>query len=157
MTKANQEDSLTDLDGEELFKLGTEALDARDYAAAYRFLRAALGKVRSANHLSQYAVALARHTGEIQTGITLCQEAVRKEPKNPEHFLRLGTVYLVAGRKKEAIRIFRLGLRVGGHPSIARWLQLLGDRKKPLIPFLSRTNPLNKYLGKIRMTLSKGR
>lgn len=150
MTKANEEDSLADLDGEELFRRGTEALDAKDYATAKRLLQEALDRERSASHLSQYALALAMHTRQIGLSITLCQEAVKKEPKNPEHFLRLGTVYLVAERKKEAIRIFRLGLRVGKHPTIVKWLQLLGDRRDPVFPFLSRTNPLNKYFGKLR-------
>jgi tetratricopeptide (TPR) repeat protein len=157
MTKTNLGESLTDLEGEELFKIGTEALDGKDYARSERYLKAALEKERTPNHLSQYALALAAHTRKIEPSIVLCQEAVKKEPKNPEHFLRLGTVYLVAGKKKEAIRIFRLGLRVGRNPTIVRWLQVLGDRKKPVIPFLSRTNPLNKYLGKIRMSLSRGR
>ena len=155
--KSNQGNPLAELDGEELFKLGTEALEAKDYAKAHRYLQAALDRERTPDHLSQYALALAAHTREIEPSIVLCQEAVKKEPKNPEHFLRLGTVYLVAGRKKEAIRIFRLGLRVGKNPTIVRWLQVLGDRKKPIIPFLSRTNPLNKYLGKIRMSLGGGK
>jgi len=157
MTKSNQENPLSDLDGAELFKLGTEALDAKNYAMAHRYLQAALAKERTPNNLSQYALALAAHTRRIDQSIILCQEAVKLEPKNSDHFLRLGTVYLVAGKKKEAIRIFRLGLRVGRNATIVRWLQVLGDRKKPLIPFLSRTNPLNKYLGKIRMSLAKGR
>jgi tetratricopeptide (TPR) repeat protein len=156
LMKSDPEAPLADLEGAELFKLGTEALNAKDYAAAHRFLLAALEQDRSPDHLSQYALALALHAGDIQTSIALCQEAVKMDPKNPEHFLRLGTIHLVGGRKKEAIRIFRLGLRVGKNPTIVRWLQQLGDRKKPIIPFLSRTNPLNKYLGKIRMTLSKG-
>jgi tetratricopeptide (TPR) repeat protein len=157
MTKTNESDALAALEDEELFRLGTEALDAKDYAAAHRYLHAALERERSANNLSQYALALAAHTRKIDESIILCQEAVKKEPKNSEHFLRLGTVYLVAGKKKEAIRIFRLGLRMGRNPTITRWLQVLGDRKKPLIPFLSRTNPLNKYLGKLRRTLTGGK
>jgi len=151
---SRQVDSLAELEVAELFKLGTEALDMKDYATARRYLQAAVERERTPNNLSQYALALAAHTREIEPSIILCQEAVKLEPKNPEHFLRLGTVYLVAGRKKEAIRIFRLGLRVGKHPTISRWLQVLGDRKKPVLPFLDRTNPINKYLGKLRMTLS---
>ena len=157
MTKPNEGDSLAGLDCAELFKLGSAALDTKEYAKAHRYLQAALARERTPDHLSQYALALAAHTREIEPSIALCQEAVKKEPKNSEHFLRLGTVYLVAGRKKEAIRIFRLGLRVGKNPTIVRWLQVLGDRKKPLFPFLSRTNPLNKYLGKIRMSLTGGK
>ena len=148
---------LAELDAAELFNLGTQALEEKDYAAAHGYLQAALELERSAEHLSQYALALAYHTGKIQTAIALGQEAVKKEPKNPEHFLRLGTVYLIAGRKKEAIRIFHLGLRVGRHPGITRTLHALGRREKPMLPFLSRTNPLNKYLGKIRMSLLKKR
>jgi tetratricopeptide (TPR) repeat protein len=157
MMKSNPGESLAELDAAELFRQGTEALDSKDYPKAHRYLKAALERERTPDHLSQFALALAAHTKQIEPSIALCQEAVKKEPKNPEHFLRLGTVYLVAGRKKEAIRIFRLGLRVGRNPTIVRWLQVLGDRKKPLIPFLSRTNPLNKYLGKIRMRLTAGR
>ena len=151
----NQAEPLAELDAAELYRLGTEALDSKDYATAHRYLKAAVEKERTPNHLSQYALALAAHTRKIEPSITLCQEAVKKEPKNSDHFLRLGTVYLVAGRKKEAIRIFRLGLRVSRNPTIQRWLQVLGDRKKPIIPFLARGNPLNKYLGKIRESLGR--
>ena len=156
VTLSDPEVPLADLETAELFKLGTEALDAKDYAAAYRFLQAALDKDRSPDIVSQYALALAAFTRKIEPSIVLCQEAVKRDPKNPEHFLRFGTVYLVAGNKKNAIRIFRLGLRVGRHPTIIKWLQVLGDRKKPVLPFLSRTNPLNKYLGKIRMKMGTG-
>ena len=156
MTESSRSE-LAGLDQAELFRLGSEALVAKDYAKAHGYLQAALEMERSADHLSQYALALAYHTGKTQKAIALGQEAVKKEPKNPEHFLRLGNLYLMAGRKKEAIRIFNLGLRVGKHPVITRTLQALGQREKPMLPFLSRTNPLNKYLGKIRMSLLKKR
>ncbi|OGU06550.1 MAG: hypothetical protein A2075_07760 [Geobacteraceae bacterium GWC2_58_44] len=157
MTNSNHENDLAELDAAELFRLGTEALNAKQYAAAHRYLRSALESERSPDHLSQYALALAHEKGDFATGIRLCQEAIKNEPKNPEHFLRLGTIYLTAGRRKEAIRIFNLGLRVGRHPMITKWLQTLGHRDKPMLPFLSRTNPLNKYLGKVRVRLSKKR
>ena len=157
MAETNDEDLIAVLDAAELFRRGAQALQAKRYAESYRFLQAALEKERSPEHLSQYGVALAHHTGEIRTGIALCQEAVKAEPKNAEHFLRLGTVYLIGGRRKEAIRIFHLGLRVGRHPGIMKMLQALGHRAEPTLPFLSRSNPLNKYLGKIRVSLSKKR
>jgi len=146
-------DKSNELDVGELFRLGSEALEARNFPLAHRFLHAALDEERSPDHLSQYGLALAQYTGNVQAAVALCQEAIKKEPKNPNHFLRLGTIYLVSGRKKEAVRIFNLGLRVGRHPGITRLLQTLGQRDKPVFPFLSRTNPLNKYLGKIRMSL----
>jgi tetratricopeptide (TPR) repeat protein len=149
------QDQADEVQAAEQFRLGSEALNAKQYPAAYRYLHAALELERSPDHLSQYALALAHEKGEIQTSIRLCQEAIKAEPKNAEHFLRLGTIYLISGRRKEAIRTFHLGLRVGKHPAITKWLQILGHRAQPVLPFLSRTNPINKYLGKIRSSLAK--
>ena len=151
--KSETERGLHDLEVDDLVQLGTAALEVRKFAAAHRYLHAALTKQRSPNHLSLYALALAQHTGNIQTAVALCQEAIKKEPKNSEHFLRLGTIYLVAGRKKEAVRVLHLGLRLGKNPGIRRLLQTLGQREKPVLPFLSRGNALNKYLGKLRNSL----
>jgi hypothetical protein len=36
------------------------------------------------------------------------------------------------------------------HPGIIRTLKQMGVRKKPVIPFLGRNNPLNIFLGKLR-------
>jgi tetratricopeptide (TPR) repeat protein len=141
----------------ELFRLGTEALAAKEYQAAERLLRLALNDERSPDHLSQYALALAHHKGDLKTAVALCQEAVKTDHRNPEQFLRLGTLYLMAGQTKQAIRTLQLGLRVGRHPGILKQLQALGRRQKPMLPFLSRAHPLNKYLGKIKMTLMKQR
>lgn len=142
-----------EMESDELVRLGKEALEARRFTLAQRYLHAALEKERTPDHLSLYALALAQATGNVKTAVVLCQEAVKREPKNSEHFLRLGTVYLAAGRKKEAIRALHLGLRVGKNPAITRLLQTLGQRERPVLPFLSRGNPLNKYLGKIRSSL----
>lgn len=146
----DDQDNPGNLNAAELYRLGTEALNAKKYARARQLLKEALELKRTPDHMSQYALALAHDTGDIPTAITLCQEAVKMDPKNPEHFLRLGTVYLIGGRRKEALRILRLGLRVGRHTGITKSLQTLGNRGKPMLPFLSRANPLNKYLGKLR-------
>lgn len=159
MTKLNKTDLYAESNGhnepdaEELFRMGSDALDARNFTSAHRYLQLALEKERTPDHLSLYAVALVQYTGNVQAAVALCQEAIKSEPRNPNHFYRLGTVYLVSGRKKEAIRIYHLGLRVGRHAGITKMLQALGQRGKPVLPFLERGNPLNKYLGKIKSNL----
>lgn len=142
-------------DAAELYQLGSQALEAKQYALAYRYLHSALTLERTPEHLSQYGLALAHERRDIRNAVSLCQEAIKNDPRNVEHFLRLGTVYLIGDQRKEAIRIFRLGLRVGKSPQISRWLQILGHRESPVIPFLARSNPINKYLGKIRTGLRK--
>lgn len=157
MTMADHKIDHGELPPAELFRLGSEALRLRHYPAARRYLEQALHLERTPEHLSLYALALAHHTGNTHQATALCQEALRKEPKNQEHFLRLGTVYLIAGRRKEALRIFHLGLRLGRHPGLSRMLQAMGLRQKPVLSFLARSNPLNRYLGKIRMNITRKR
>jgi tetratricopeptide (TPR) repeat protein len=156
MTERTHDAHPAEQDATEFYRLGSEALRLRNYPAARRYLERALHEERSPEHLSQYALALAHHTGNTRAAIALCQEALKRDPKNQEHFLRLGTVYLIAGRRRDAVKLFHLGLRLGRHAALARMLQVMGHRQKPVLPFLARSNPLNKYLGKIRVSLSKG-
>ncbi|GFO53127.1 hypothetical protein GMSM_01340 [Geomonas sp. Red276] len=147
-------DDISALSTGELYRYGSEALDGKRYADAHRFLQAAVDRERDPAYLSQLALAIMLHVGNVNHAASLCQEALRKEPKNPEHYLRLGMVFLLARRRKEAVRMLQLGLRAGKHPQITRLLNQLGHRKRPVLPFLSRANPLNKYLGKLRSRIS---
>lgn len=140
---------------EELFEMGMEALKEKRYSDAVRYLQLAVDGQRSPEYLSQLAIAVAHERGDIKAAVALCQEAIRMEPRNPELFLRLGIVYLIGDNRKDAIRIFRLGLRIGKSPAISRWLQILGHRQPPVLPFLSRSNALNRYLGKLRMKMGR--
>lgn len=135
---------------EELFEMGMEALHEKRYSDAVQYLQLAVDGQRSPEYLTQLALAIAHEKNDIKTAVALCQEAIRMEPRNPELFLRLGIVYLIGDNRKDAIRILRLGLRFGKSPAISRWLQILGHRQPPVLPFLSRSNALNRYLGKIR-------
>jgi tetratricopeptide (TPR) repeat protein len=143
-------DELAWLGAGELSRLGSEAMDARNYRLAHHYLREALERDRSANNLSLFALALVRHTGDTRTASALCYEALRMEPRDTEHYLRLGIIYLVAGKRREAIRALEVGQRAGVNEEIAKLLQVLGTRGRPVFPFLSRNNPLNKYLGKMK-------
>lgn len=135
---------------DELFEMGMEALHEKRYADAVHYLQRAVDGQRSPEYLSQLALAVAHEKHDIKAAVALCQEAIRMDPRNPELFLRLGVVYLIADNRKDAIRTFRLGLRVGKSPAINRWLQILGHRQPPVLPFLSRSNAVNRYLGKLR-------
>ncbi len=66
----------------------------------------------------------------------------------PILYLNLGRAYLAAGKKKDAIDAFQKGQRYDrSHLEIKKELQLLGVRKQPPLSFLSRSNPINKYIG----------
>ncbi len=65
-------------------------------------------------------------------------------------YLNLGRACLAAGKKKDAINAFKKGLRYNNnYGAIIKELQKMGTRKRPPLPFLERSNPINKYLGLI--------
>jgi hypothetical protein len=79
--------------------------------------------------------------------------ARKEEPKNSDIYLNLGRVHLLTGNRKQAIQVFRLGLRHGRNSRIIAELTALGLRKEPPLPFLQRSNPVNKFLGKLMTRL----
>jgi hypothetical protein len=85
--------------------------------------------------------------GSYKSAVNLCHEAIKKDPKNSEHYYRQGRILLLAGRRKDAIWVLRMGLRHGRHKEILETLAALGIRRPPPINFLARSNPFNKYLG----------
>ncbi len=66
-----------------------------------------------------------------------------------ELYLNLARAYVAAGRRKLAVECLEKGLRFDRHGEIRAELHSIGIRKKPPVPFLDRSNPINKYLGMI--------
>lgn len=75
----------------------------------------------------------------------------------PILYLNLGRAYVAARRKKDAIEALNKGLHYDkGNRVLKKELLLLGVRKKPVVPFLSRSNPINKYIGIVLHGAQKG-
>jgi len=104
---------------------------------------------------SYYAYCIAKERGLIRNAITLCKEALEKDPENPTIYLNLGRIYILSKDMPEAIKTLREGFSKGKDEFIIVELNKLGTRRKPILPFLSRKNPLNKYLGLIASRLFK--
>jgi hypothetical protein len=65
-------------------------------------------------------------------------------------YLNLGRAYVAARRKRDALDAFRKGLEYDkSNREILVEIRALGSRKKAVVPFLDRSNPINKYIGKI--------
>jgi predicted Zn-dependent protease len=77
-------------------------------------------------------------------------EVIEKEVLLPVFYLNLGRAYVAGGKKKDAIEAFHLGLKFDdSNKELWKDLRGLGERKQPAVPFLDRSNPVNKYLGKM--------
>ena len=98
-------------------------------------------------------------------GVNTCRHAFKilKEqmPFGEEFFfpilyLNLGKAYLAANKRKEAYASFKKGLEIDmGNRNLLNELKKLGIRRQPSFPFLKRSHPLNKYIGKLSHKLKK--
>lgn len=97
---------------------------------------------------SLHGLCIARERGQIRKAIEMCEKAVAADPKNIDTHIHLGMVYLAAGYTSKAIEAYRRGLKVQRYnPELIAELEKLGPRRDPVVPFLSRKNFVNKFLG----------
>lgn len=134
-------------EGEKLFASGLKALDQGDTLSALALFEKAMQKEDKPEYCSYLALCIAKERGQFQLAVTLCEKAKAREPHNPVHYLNLGKLYLYAGKRADAIRAFREGLSREKDQGIIDELNKLGTRKPPVIPFLKRSNPVNRLLG----------
>jgi tetratricopeptide (TPR) repeat protein len=140
---------MSNIKAEELYTMGMEALKSGNTGAALEFLEKAIKLERNPLFCSSLALCLAKEKRDFKEAVSLCKEAIKKDPKNSIHFLNLGKIHILANQKKDALRILNMGLRYEDNREIIAELQRFGRRRPPVIPFLERSNPLNKYLGKL--------
>lgn len=129
------------------FERARRALTMENTVAALACLERALGLEDNPRWYSFLGYCVAKERGQVTKGVELCMTSLELEPGNPDHYLNLGKVYLVSNNKEGAIRAFREGMVKGGSREIVEKLKEFGARKPPVIPFLERANPLNRYLG----------
>ena len=132
---------------DELFAAGLDALAHDDPLSALSLFEKAAQREDRPIFSSFLAFCIAKERGQFQLAVTLCEKAKAREPHNTVHYLNLGRIYLIAGKKDDAIRTFREGLGYEQDPKIIDELEKMGTRKPPFIASLKRSNPVNKYLG----------
>ncbi len=127
---------------------------------AFRLLQQ--GAVRFPNDpliLSYYGCLQAIVDKKYRSGVETCRKAIAQLKKAetfgeellyPVFYLNLGRAYVAAAKKKDAIEAFNKGLEYDNtNRDLLQELRSLGLRKKPLVPFLDRSNLINKYIGMI--------
>ena len=101
-----------------------------------------------------------------KSGLATCRKAfVQFKTPDPQSaarvypilYLNLGKAFLANGRKKDAVESFRKGLQYDrSNVEIKKEMKLLGLRKEPPIAVLSRSNLLNRIIGKMIHVKSEG-
>lgn len=136
---------------DEIFDKGLSLLREDNALSALACFEKAYEMRQAAEFQSYLALCISTERGQIREAIKLCEEAISRDPDNPAHYLNLGRVYLHSKMKQESLTALRSGAGKGTstieNGEIMELLEKLGARKKPLFPFLPRSNFLNKYLG----------
>ena len=143
---------------EESFQQGMQSFAAANYKEALALFEAAIQLEQrfrrsqpQARYLSFYGLVLGLERNEVREALRFCREAVTLESYNPDLRCNLGRVLMRAGRRKEAYQSFQRGLNLqADHPGLLRAVRHLGIRRRPVLPFLPRSNALNIFLGRMR-------
>lgn len=99
-----------------------------------------------------YGIAL--HEKRYRDGLRLCEHAVKKQFYEADNFYNLARTRMLLDDRPKAVDAVRQGLRLHPrHRGLRKLERTLGRRNRPVLPFLSRSNPLNRLLGKLRHDL----
>jgi tetratricopeptide (TPR) repeat protein len=142
---------------ESRFARGLQALEAGRGLEALALFEAAIelerrlgSRTPQARYLSFYGLCLALEADRPRDGAELCRQAIGLEFYNADLSWNYGRVLLALERRKEAYQAFLKGLAVQkNHQGILREISRMGWRKRPIVPFLDRKNPVNIALGKM--------
>ena len=129
---------------------------------AVPFLRSAIeldeqlnGECRQARYLSSYGLCLCFSNHDPRRGLGFCRKAVERESFDPDLWWNLGKVAHALRRRREAHRALHSGLRQEpGHRGIRHDLARMGSRRLPVFTFLTRHNPVNVFLGRLRASMT---
>jgi Flp pilus assembly protein TadD len=152
VTPARPIDAPSDAEARSAFEEGLAAFLARDLESAHdAFARAHRRESRDPRCMSWYALTLVLVERNSNLAVVMAEQALRSAGPDPELLLNSARVHLALNQRERAVRAVMRGLELW--PDDLR-LQLardaLGTRREPFLPFLSRRNPLNQLLGRLR-------
>jgi len=105
---------------------------------------------------SYLGYGIARYERRGKEGLALCQHAIKVQFYEPENYVLLARVYLLRRRRGKAIDALQRALKLNArHPEAVKLAKEIGFRRRPVLPFLSRGNPVNIALGKMRHSMSQ--
>ena len=99
---------------------------------------------------SWYGLTLVLVEKNSNLGVVLVDGAVRNGRPEPELVINQSRVAMALGQRVRAVRALERGLAFHpGDPDLVAARIGLGTRQRPVVPFLSRGNWLNRMLGRI--------
>jgi tetratricopeptide (TPR) repeat protein len=105
----------------------------------------------AAASFSYYGVCTAMIRHKYADAVKYCNVSVKANFLDAEHRINLALVYLERDDRKHAVHHLEAGLRLQpSNKRIHNIFRELGQRKAVMFTFLSRRNPINQWIGKLR-------
>ena len=137
--------------GQELLSQGQPKEALAYFSGAVEIEKRISDEVTQARYLSYYGLCVSLTGGSRHEALRSCRMAAKLEGFRPEICWNLGRVLLDAGKRREAYQALHWGLRMEPkHKGIKQELSRMGVCRQPVLPFLSRVNKLNVFLGRFR-------
>lgn len=90
-------------------------------------------------------------SGRLRPGMETCMGLLERRSHLPDLYCILGVLLLKSKQRAEAHAVFRSGLRLApGHGILRAGLERMGVRRRPVLSFLPRSHPANRWLGRVR-------
>ena len=106
--------------------------------------------------MSCLGLAMARAGKDLASAEQYSIKAIEKKPYTGEYYRSLAEVYLIGGKRKEAIECIDRGLKYDSdNKGLFEEMKKYGIRRKPALPFLPRSSFLNKNIGILLSKLKK--
>ena len=107
---------------------------------------------------SYLGFGIAKFQRKTQEGVALCQHAIKVQFYEPENYLNLARVHLLRHNRGKAVEAIHRALKLSPrHPEVLKVIREIGYRRRPVVAFLSRDNPLNVWLGKMRYQMQQSK
>jgi hypothetical protein len=140
------------------FRKGLRSLDQGRPVEAMAFFEASLrlernapDPARRARYASYYGLCLATAMGRKREGLNLCRMAANSDFFTPDILLNLARVLILTGDKKKGWETLMQGLTLDpDHPGLKAETRRMGIRRRPAIPFLDRSHPINRAVGRMK-------
>jgi predicted Zn-dependent protease len=101
-------------------------------------------------------LAIARSKKSSLEAAKLCESALQSGKRELQFHLNLAEVYVATGQRDSAIATLdRARESFGPSSRLAKARARAEKRSAPVLPFLDRSNPLNKNLGKLRHRVTR--
>jgi tetratricopeptide (TPR) repeat protein len=140
-----------------IFEEGLARYRSGDASGAHSFFERAHRRAPGDPRLmSWYGLTLVLVERNSNLGILYCDQAVRLSGPEPELTLNQARAHLSLGQRERAVKAVIRGLAAAPQDAALRAAQVaMGWRRRPVFPFLPRSNPLNRWLGRLRHKWSR--